>query len=213
MPSGCSPIRTTASSSRGHSRAFETDSGARDRVRSGEGMGYWIKAALGSCLFIGGVVLFNVKLISLLETGTCASGNTPYQIAKPCPSGTGTDILLLLVGIFGGLIGALIFSWRGVPPSQRNRPVGRPSDFTVAGLAGSLVFVVTGATALIASLTDEAIKASSGAQLGGIIVGATFLVMGLPALWWSLSPLFKSLRGRGDRPPAVMTAESAPSGG
>src|SRR5438874_2511109 len=107
-------------------------------------------------------------------------------------------------GDIGRLIGGWIFSWRGVPPSQRNRPAGRPSDFTVAGLAGSLVFVVTGATALIASLTDEAIKASSGAQLGGIIVGATFLVMGLPALWWSLSPLIKALRGRGDRPPAMM---------
>jgi hypothetical protein len=79
-------------------------------------MGYLIKAPLGLALFIGGIVLFNVKLVSLLGTGTCASGNTPYQIAQPCPSGTGTDILLLMAGIFGGLIGAGLFVWRGDPP-------------------------------------------------------------------------------------------------
>jgi hypothetical protein len=38
-------------------------------------------------MFVGGIVLFNVKLVSLLETGTCASGNTPYQISQPCPAG------------------------------------------------------------------------------------------------------------------------------
>jgi hypothetical protein len=46
-------------------------------------MGYLIKAPLGLGLFFGGIVLFNVKLVSLLETGTCASGNTPYQISQP----------------------------------------------------------------------------------------------------------------------------------
>jgi hypothetical protein len=52
-------------------------------------MGHLIKAPLG--MFIGGIALFNLKLVSLLETGTCASGNTPYQISQPCPAGTGTD--------------------------------------------------------------------------------------------------------------------------
>ena len=46
-------------------------------------MGYLIKAIVGMALFLGSIVLFNVKLVSLLETGTCASGNTPYQIAQP----------------------------------------------------------------------------------------------------------------------------------
>ena len=56
-------------------------------------MGYLIKAPLGLAMFLGGIVLFNVKLVSLLETGTCASGNTPYQISQPCPTGTGTDFV------------------------------------------------------------------------------------------------------------------------
>lgn len=175
-------------------------------------MGYWIKSLVGAGLFIGGVVLANVKLISLLEIGTCASGNTPYAISQPCPSGTGTDILLLTGGIFGALIGGWVFSARGLPPSEQDRP-GPPSDFTWAGLGGGLAFAASGATVLIASLTDEAIKNSGGAQLGGIITGATFLVMGLPVLYWALTPVFKGLRGRDERPATVMTAESTASGG
>ena len=174
-------------------------------------MGYWVKALIGGALFVGGVVLVNVKLISLLETGTCASGNTPYQIAKPCPAGAGTDIMLLTGGIFGALIGGWIFSFRGMAPWERNRP-GRPSDFTMAGLAGGLAFAGSGAVVLIASLTDEAIKRSGGAQLGGIITGATFLVMGLPVLYWSLTPVVKRIRGRDERP-AMMTEGTASGGG
>src|SRR6185295_9785095 len=88
----------------------------------GEGsVGYLIKATVGLALFIGGIVLFNVKLVSLLETGTCASGNTPYQISQPCPSGTGTDILLLIGSLLGGGIGALLFANRGNPPGGREQ--------------------------------------------------------------------------------------------
>ena len=48
--------------------------------------------------------------------------------------------------------------------------------------AWGLFFTATGATSLIASLTNQAIQDSSGGKLGGIIVGGTFLVMGVPAL-------------------------------
>src|SRR4051812_13923020 len=141
-------------------------------------MGYLIKAPLGLGMFFGGIVLFNVKLVSLLQTGTCASGNTPYQISQACPSGTGTDILLLMAGIFGGLIGAGIFVMRGNPPWDQDRPINTGNDFSFGLFAWGLFFASTGAVSLITSLTDEAIKASSGGQLGGIIVGGTFLVMG-----------------------------------
>lgn len=49
-------------------------------------MSYWIKLALGAALFLGAVVLFNVELHNLLQTGTCASGG-PYVSARPCPPG------------------------------------------------------------------------------------------------------------------------------
>ena len=58
-------------------------------------MRYWSRTLIGAGLFLGSLVLFNVKLIELLDTGTCASGNQPYEIARPCPEGTGTDMLLL----------------------------------------------------------------------------------------------------------------------
>jgi hypothetical protein len=171
-------------------------------------MGYLIKAPLGLGLFIGAVVLFNVKLVSLLETGTCASGNTPYQISQPCPSGTGTDILLLTGSIFAGLIGVAIFLRRGDPPWDRP---GRRSRFGGGGFgvfAWGLFFTATGATSLVASLTNQAIQDSSGGQLGGIIVGGTFLVMGVPALLIALWGLVTGL-GRRDEGAASMTAAGA----
>jgi hypothetical protein len=175
-------------------------------------MGYLIKAPLGLGLFFGGIVLFNVKLVSLLETGTCASGNTPYQISQPCPSGTGTDILLLTAGIFAGLIGVGIFAFRGDPPWDRDGGGRRFGSFSFGVFAWGLFFAATGATSLIASLTNQAIQDSSGGKLGGIIVGATFLVMGVPALLIAMAALFKGLRGRDERPPA-MTATAGGMGG
>ncbi len=170
-------------------------------------MGYLIKAPLGLAMFIGGIVLFNVKLVSLLETGTCASGNVNFQIAAghQCPSGTGTDILLLMAGIFGGLIGAGIFAFRGDPPWDRDRPINSGSDFSFGLFAWGLFFAATGATSLIASLTNQAIQDSSGGQLGGIIVGGTFLLMGVPALVLSLWRLVSGF-GKRDERPATATA-------
>jgi hypothetical protein len=173
-------------------------------------MGYLIKAPLGLGMFIGGIVLFNVKLVSLLETGTCASGNTPYEIAQPCPAGTGTDILLLVAGIFGGLIGAGIFAFRGDPPWDKDRPLNPPSNFSFGVFAWGLFFTATGATSLIASLTNQGIQDSSGGQLGGIIVGGTFLVMGVPALLISLWRVVGGLGKRDERP---ATAAAGMGGG
>jgi putative oligomerization/nucleic acid binding protein len=172
-------------------------------------MGYLIKATLGLALFLGGIALFNVKLISLLETGTCASGNTPYQISKPCPSGTGTDILLLMGSLLGAGIGGLLFVNRGDPPGGR-KPLDLEGDFTFGVAAWGLFFTATGATSLYGSLTNEAIKASGGGQLGGIIVGATFLLMGIPAVVISVRSLIRDLRTRGQRPRTV-TAETTGS--
>jgi hypothetical protein len=174
-------------------------------------MGYLIKAPLGLALFVGGIVLFNVKLVSLLETGTCASGNTPYQISQPCPAGTGTDILLLIASIFGGLIGAAIFAMRGDPPWNRDGRGDRFGGFSFGVFAWGLFFTATGATSLIESLTNQAIQDSSGGQLGGIIVGGTFLVMGVPALLIALGGLVKGF-GRRDERPASMTATAGGTG-
>ncbi|MGH2992943.1 MAG: hypothetical protein ACRDL1_05335 [Solirubrobacterales bacterium] len=51
-------------------------------------MGYLLKAIIGAALFIGAAARCNVKLVELLETGTCASGNQPFEIARECPEGS-----------------------------------------------------------------------------------------------------------------------------
>jgi Short C-terminal domain len=178
-------------------------------------MGYLIKAILGLGLFVGGIVLFNVKLVSLLETGTCASGNVPYEIAPgyQCPDDTGRDVLLLTASIFGGLIGAAIFAFRGDPPwAAKDKPLG--GGFSFGAFAWGLFFTATGATSLIASLSNEAIKQSNGGQLGGIIVGATFLLMGVPALLFAFWNLINDYRSRDETPATIGgVPQPAPMGG
>ena len=175
-------------------------------------MGYLFKTIVGAALFLGGIVLFNYELVKLVESvpeGSCASGNTPYAINNPCPEGTGTHILLMMGGIFGGLIGAGLFAFRGASPwgSGRSRMGGM---FGWGSFAWGLFFAGTGAVSLIASFSNETIKDSPGGHLGLLIVGITFLVMGLPALVVSVWGLLKSLF-RGDRDEHSPLAPTGPS--
>jgi hypothetical protein len=183
-------------------------------------MGYLLKAGIGLALFFGGIVLFNVKLMELLDVGTCASGNQPFEIAQgyECPDGTGTDSMLLVVGIFAGLIGAGIFAFRGEPPwgGGRRRATGL---FGIGTLAWGLFFAGTGAALLIGMPYGEVVDPETGetvaradSQLGAQITGWTFLVMGVPALLiagWSLAKGF----GKRDERPAAATAGAGPAGG
>src|SRR5215212_1175094 len=170
-------------------------------------MAYLTKAIFGLGLFGGGVALANVKLVQLLETGTCASGNTPYAIRNPCPAGTGTAILLLTAGIFAALIGAGLFAARGTPSWGRGRP-HRVSTFAVTWGVG---FTATGATALLAVLGDDSL--GQGGELGGLIVGITFLVMGVPVLLYALWGLVASLGSRDESPMAGAGALGPSTGG
>jgi hypothetical protein len=156
-------------------------------------MAYLTKAVIGFTLFIGGLVLFNVKLVQLLEIGTCASGNTPYAIRNPCPAGTGTAILLLTAGVFASLIGAFIFALRGEAPWSRGRDRRVPTYAMLWGVG----FTGTGAVSLFTGLSDDSLGA--GGELGAIIVGATFLVMGVPALLVAIWSLVSGLRSGDER--------------
>ena len=166
-------------------------------------MAYLLKAISGLGLFGGGIALANVKLVKLLETGTCASGNTPYAVRNPCPPGTGTAILL--AGICAAVIGAGLFAARGTPSWAKERP-HRVSTFSVAWGIG---FTATGATALITALGNDSL--GEGGQLGGLIVGITFLVMGVPVLLFAAWSLIGSLGSRDERPMSMATG--LPSGG
>jgi hypothetical protein len=166
-------------------------------------VGYLLKAIIGAALFIGGTVLFNVKLVELLETGTCASGNQPFEIARQCPEGTETAILLMVAGIIGGLVGAALFLLRGTPPwaSGTRRSTG---TFGWATFGWGVFFTGTGAATLIASRTSEAMPEDG--KLGGTIVGITFLVMGVPAILFALWGLWTAIADRDERPATAASA-------
>jgi hypothetical protein len=180
-------------------------------------MGYLIKAGLGLALFFGSIVLFNVKLQELLDTGTCASGNVPFEIQQgyECPPGTGTDILLLSASVITGLIGAAIFAFRGDPPwGRRRRSVGM---FGLGTLAWGIFFAGTGAALILGQPYGESVNEAGevvgrpDSQLGSTITGITFLVMGLPALLLGIWSGIKGLGRRDERPSAA--AASAGAGG
>jgi putative oligomerization/nucleic acid binding protein len=139
---------------------------------------YRVMTLLAVVVFVGSVYLFCANLTALLDTGTCASGG-PYVSARPCPEGTGTSVLLLTGSIFG------LFAAAGLAGLRGPRPGGGGFDFGAMMLAGwALFFSVTGAVALIHSLTSDVV--GEDGKLGGIIVGATFLLMGLPVLLFTL---------------------------
>jgi Short C-terminal domain len=182
-------------------------------------MGYLLKAGVGLTLFFGAIVLFNVKLQELLDTGTCASGNVPYEIAPgyQCPPGTGTDILLVSASVFIGLIGAAIFAFRGDPPwGERKRSVG---FFGLGTLAWGIFFAGTGAALILGQPYGESVNEAGevvgrpDSQLGSTIVGITFLVMGLPALLLGLWSGIKGLGSRDTRPSAATASAGAGSAG
>jgi hypothetical protein len=174
-------------------------------------MGYLFKAGVGLALFIGGVVLFNVELQKVLDIGTCASGNTPYEISRPCPAGTGTTIVLMMGSIFGALIGAGIFAFRGDPPwGQRRRSMG--GMFGLGVLAWGFFFAGTGVALLLGKpYGDVASGTQAGSQLGATITAVTFLVMGVPALAIGLWGVVSGLRGK--ERPSVGQRLPTPGGG
>ena len=130
-----------------------------------------LRLLIGIALFFGGLSGVCLALVHLMHVGTCASGNTPYQIARQCPSGTGMWIGILAGSIFLALIGA------GIASVGMSLPMG-------------VGFTVLGAAALYGGLTAP--SSAQGATLAGYIVGPIFIVMGLVylafAIWmWSSS--------------------------
>jgi hypothetical protein len=170
-----------------------------------------LKSIIGAALFVGGTVVFNVKLVELLEVGTCASGNQPFQIARECPDGVGAAVGLMVGSIFAGLLGAALFAFRGDPPWGDGRRSPMLSAFSWGTFAWGIFFAASGAAILIASRTSEDMPADG--KLGGTIVGITFLVMGIPAVLFAVWSLVTSIGDR-ERPsaPSALGGSGATSG-
>ncbi|MGD0272426.1 MAG: hypothetical protein ABSB96_01625 [Gaiellaceae bacterium] len=130
-----------------------------------------LRVLIGLAMLAGGVGGFGYALVRLIHTGTCASGNTPYVIARQCPSGTGALIGLLIGALFVALIGVAVAG------------VG-------LALPGGLGFTAIGAAMLYGGATSG----NAGGAVAGYTVGATFIAMGL--LYLALAIWFR--RGSSD---------------
>jgi hypothetical protein len=163
-------------------------------------MGYYLKTIIGAALFLACVALFNIALLELLKTGTCASGG-PYVVAQPCPDGTGKWAGAITGSIPGGLIAAAIFAFRGDRPGGSGESLAN-GFFGWGTFAWGLFFAASGTVALIGSLTGDL---PEDGKLGGLIVAGTFLFMGLPVFLFSLKGILGNLfsgrrGGKGGQP-------------
>lgn len=169
-------------------------------------MRYRILMLLSVLVFAGALYLFCTKLTALLDTGTCASGG-PYEISRPCPEGTDTDAYLLMASVAG------LFVAMGLAGARGRRPGGGGFSFGSMVLIGwALFFTIGGGVSLYHSLTSDVI--GEDGKLGGIIVGATFLLMGVPvfiAIPWIVKNARRSAGGI--RSAETVFAGDQPGGG
>ncbi len=128
---------------------------------------------IGLAMVIAGGLLMAVGLNALFATGTCASGG-PYVSANPCPPGTGGHILELMGGIVLAVLGIII-----------------SGQFA---LAFGGFFTGVGAYSVIHVLTTSGL--GTGAKTGGMIMGITFLIIGVPTLLIGFGSLFDSSPAR-----------------
>ena len=136
-------------------------------------MRYWL-FVFGSLVLCGVcVVALNWGIWHLLLTGTCASGG-PYVSARPCPPGTGGQILAVIGSIFGGLIGCGLWAARG-RSGQRVE-----AAYPLPLLMWTLLFCGIAVSGLYATLGPAATK---GAPKGtAIFLACLFIPMGLAPL-------------------------------
>ena len=119
---------------------------------------------LAGVIAVAALALACVELAKLMDTGTCASGG-PYVSAKPCPEGTGTQILLLMGAILVFVI-AMLASGQGL-------------------FFFGLLFVALSAMFIRGAITDDNFAAA------GYSVGAVFAVMGVVPMFMAIRGWFE----------------------
>lgn len=116
-------------------------------------------AAAFTCLF------FSMRSVMDIG-GSCASGNVPYEITRPCPQGVGG---LMVGSIFGGLIFLGIYAFNAIGPN-------------LTLLAWPVLFLSLGWNFLEYAFSPP--DGSSGIVWGWLICGILFVLMGgLPLLF------------------------------
>lgn len=153
-------------------------------------MRYWVRNLLGLAICGAALVAVNWAIYNLVRTGTCASGG-PYVSARPCPPGTGGQILALVGGIFAGLLGVVVYATRG--------DRGRAGFVGLGGVMWVLLFVTLAGSSLVGAFGPAADDDRDDSKTGAVILSAIFLPMGL-------APLLLAFRARGKPEPAVPPA-------
>jgi hypothetical protein len=126
-----------------------------------------------------------VEILKLMEVGTCASGNTAYVIANPCPKGTGTTILILTACIIVYTCVMIAISF---------------SDFAAGAFWFGMLFVVLGGAFVYAAVTSD----TNGAGVG-YIIGPIFILMGVFPLFAGAKDMIES-HGDDESAPAPTAA-------
>lgn len=150
-------------------------------------MKYWVRTLFGLAICGTALVAVNWAIYNLIRTGTCASGG-PYVSARPCPPGTGGQILALVGGIFAGLLGVVVYATRG--------DRGRAGFVGLGILMWSLLFVTLAASSLLGAFGPAADDDRADSKTGAVIMSVIFVPMGL-------APLLLGFRTRGKADQAV----------
>ncbi len=70
-----------------------------------------IRLAFGFLLFSGGMTFFVYGLAQSIANGTCGTDEDGMSVGPPCPDGTGPLILLMILGAFIAVFGAIAAAW------------------------------------------------------------------------------------------------------
>lgn len=140
-------------------------------------MKYWTSVIVGLAVCTASLVGASWAIYHLVRTGTCASGG-PYVSARPCPPGTGGQILALVGGIFGVFIGGGIYMLRG-----GHRRTGRVGLGTMLWTLG---FCMLAGGGILGAYGPAHASASTGGKTGALIVAVVFIPMGIAPLLFSL---------------------------
>ena len=167
-------------------------------------MRYWVLGVGGIVALAASIAASATGLYGLLLIGTCASGG-PYEIAQPCPDGTGLRVLLLVGGIFAGLASLVVFALRG----------GDRAPSSVGVATWVLGFGSLAAAFLYAGFGPEAGDEDGWGLFSGLM-GGFFVLMAVPPLFFvrrasSRAGTGASIAGLGALTPAA--AAPRPSGG
>jgi hypothetical protein len=120
-----------------------------------------LRTVIGLALIAVSALACCWAIYHLVRTGSCASGGV-YVSKRECPPGTGGQIMALIGGIFGALIGA------GVSPLRGS-----------AGVAWGLTFSLFGVGAMVAAIGPAHPPGGAGLTIFGIAFGGFMILMGL----------------------------------